>query len=437
MLTGENGLLNRATSAKKTTEDTEVAEKIRLAFLNAQIGKYAGKNEDFAAVMQEELEKALGTGAIVEATGTGFLVTYGDMKFDVSNTGAVERKSGVIITQKVEKIKNGSTAPVTATLDGITGTISWKSSDSAIVSVIGSGTSAIIEGKASSGYATITAYIVGTEHEDSFIVNIVQTATGITANPATAQIAKNETVQMGVDVTPTGVVEDLTYTYSSSNTNVATVNENGLVTGVASGTATITITAVENTNLTTQCTITVTKVAVESVQIKDASGIVQTVRKTDVANWYGKKVDYTTGGTYRIFYIDFDGEFGDSGKIYLRADYDSTRKTSLSQYNTTTNPETLIKEMNPDWAKKTNRGNIATIDWNASELCAAWLCMPTRSSTDGNWKAYFDDAKADFVIGGVSVEMFVKSYNQVPHTYGNNTLTIVETKKDPLDIYIW
>ncbi len=36
VLTGENGILNRATEAKKTDEEAEIMEKIRLAFLNAQ-----------------------------------------------------------------------------------------------------------------------------------------------------------------------------------------------------------------------------------------------------------------------------------------------------------------------------------------------------------------------------------------------------------------
>ena len=402
-------------------------EKIRLAFLNAQIGKYAGKDEVFASVMDAELKKTLGNTASVSADGDGYLVTYGDMKFEVSKTGGVERKSGVIITQKVGKIKNTSTAPVTAMLDGISGTISWKSSDDSIVKVTGSGTSATIEGKASSGYATITAYIAGTEHEDSFRVDIAQTATGITANPATASIAKNATTQMGVTVSPEGVVEDLTYTYASDTTSVATVDANGVVTGVGSGTATITITAVENTNLTTTCTVTVTKVAVESVQIKDANGETQTVRKADVADWYGKEVKNYTGGPsgtkWRIFYIDYEGKYGNSGTIYLKADYDSNRNVSLSSYSSYNTDTTLIRDMNPNWAEGATsstttlkRGNAENV-WKDHEKATAYLCTPEKNSSSGllPWSAYYGNG-ADFVIGSPSVEMYCDSYNQVPHT---------------------
>lgn len=61
---------------------------------------------------------------------------------------------------------------------------------------------------------------------------------GINLDQTAATIAVNETLQLTATVTPTSPV-----TWSSSNPDVATVDENGLVTAVSKGTATITASA--------------------------------------------------------------------------------------------------------------------------------------------------------------------------------------------------
>lgn len=55
-LTGENGIITRASSAKRLTEEAELKEKIKLAYENAKIGKQSGQNEDFENVIKTELE---------------------------------------------------------------------------------------------------------------------------------------------------------------------------------------------------------------------------------------------------------------------------------------------------------------------------------------------------------------------------------------------
>ena len=75
--------------------------------------------------------------------------------------------------------------------------------------------------------------------------------------------------------------------------------------------------------------------------------------------------------------------------------------------------------MNPSWWAER-----ASATWNANEKCASYLCDPTTNDDSSNqaWASYFDSTKANYVIGSPSVEMFVKSYNQVSHTVGNYTL---------------
>lgn len=125
--------------------------------------------------------------------------------------------------------------------------------------------------------------------------------------------------------------------------------------------------------------------------------------------YYGKKVtNYKASdsdtNTYRIFYVDKDNYFKDGyNTIYLKADFSGSVICSIS-YDAN---QTLIKRMNPLWATKGNTvaAKTTTIS-NPNEQAAAWLCDPSK------WTAYCDTDKANYAIGGPSVEMYVKSYNQ-------------------------
>ena len=132
--------------------------------------------------------------------------------------------------------------------------------------------------------------------------------------------------------------------------------------------------------------------------------------------YYGKKVtNYKASdsdtNTYKIFYVDKDNYFKDGyNTIYLKADFSGSVTCSTS-YDAN---QTLIKKMNPLWATKGNTvaAKTTTIS-NENEQAAAWLCDPSK------WTAYCDTDKANYAIGGPSVEMYVKSYNQ---THGDDAL---------------
>ena len=77
-------------------------------------------------------------------------------------------------------------------------------------------------------------------------------ATGIALDKTSVEIFKNQTVTLTATVEPHDTTNAVTW--SSSNSSVATVNENGVVTGVSQGTAIITAQAGDKTAL---CTVTV------------------------------------------------------------------------------------------------------------------------------------------------------------------------------------
>ncbi|WP_264535844.1 Ig-like domain-containing protein [Flavobacterium sp. N1736] len=79
--------------------------------------------------------------------------------------------------------------------------------------------------------------------------------TGVTLSPTTATLLVGATQQVTPTVAP-ATATNKTVTYSSSNTAVATVNTSGLITAIATGSATITVTTQDGAKTAT-CTVTV------------------------------------------------------------------------------------------------------------------------------------------------------------------------------------
>ena len=85
----------------------------------------------------------------------------------------------------------------------------------------------------------------------------VYPVTGVTLNRTSASVQVGKSITLTAAVQPENAT-DQNVVWSSSDPAIATVNEEGKVTGVAEGTATITVTTVDG-NRTATCTVTVTK----------------------------------------------------------------------------------------------------------------------------------------------------------------------------------
>ena len=391
-LSGDNGILKRATEAKAKTGKENAEEQIKLAIMTATT---EGLGVPDKAVLRSELTKA---GFVVKTDGDDlpWEVVSGKNIFTINEDYTIDTISGIGLSKKEVKMLKGQTETITATLtEGVSGTITWESSNTNVATVA-NGTITVT---GTSGEATITAKVEGTEYEAECQVIIIQKVTAITASDVT--VGKNETAKIQVTTTPSGEVEDLTYT--SGTPSVATVAEDGTVTGLSEGTSVITIKGKVSTSVSTTCTVTVTKTKVRLTADQIAA---------NKETYYGAVAqNYTQGGlTYRIFYVDKEGNFGDGANtIYLKADYkEKALSTDISKL--TDADITKYKNMNPLWAAK--RGN-AKSEWKENEKAAAWLCAPSQ------WTAYADSSiEGSYAIGGPSVEMFVASYNDVSHDKG-------------------
>ncbi|MBR6119945.1 MAG: S8 family serine peptidase, partial [Oscillospiraceae bacterium] len=97
---------------------------------------------------------------------------------------------------------------------------------------------------------------------------------GVSVTPETLDLYKGATADLTAKVTPL-TASDRTVSWSSSNTGVATVDQNGHVTAVAKGTATITASSNANSAIKGSCTVTVEAVNKElSAIIWDEEGSV-------------------------------------------------------------------------------------------------------------------------------------------------------------------
>ncbi len=316
-LSGENGILKRATQAKSKTGRANALEQINLAIITART---EGLGQVDKTVLRNEITKA---GMTVKTDGDDlpYEVVSDKYLFRINEDYTVEEISGIGLSKKELKLFSGESETITATLtEGVTGTITWESADKNVATVENGKITAV----GTTGSTTITAKVEGTEYEATCKVSIVQKVTSITAE----QIAANP------------------------------------------------------------------------------------------EKYYGQVAqNYTQGDlTYRIFYVDKENKFGDGANtIYLKADYKKTTTlSSYISYTPTGSDLEKYKKMNPSWAAQ--RGS-STSSWNYNEHAAAWLCSPSQ------WTTYVDSSKANYAIGGPSVEMYVKSYNQVSHNQeGNYTL---------------
>ena len=412
-LSGDNGILKRATQAKTKTGKENAEEQIKLAIMTATT---EGLGVPDKAVLRSELTKA---GFVVKTDGDDlpWEVVSGKNIFTINEDYTIDTISGIGLSKKEVKLLKGQTETITATLtEGVSGTITWESSNTNVATVA-NGT---ITATGTSGEATITAKVEGTEYEATCKVIIIQKVTAITASDVT--VGKNETAKIQVTTTPSGEVEDLTYT--SGTPSVATVAEDGTVTGLSEGTSVITIKGKVSTSVSTTCTVTVTKTKVRLTADQIAA---------NKETYYGAVAqNYTKGGlTYRIFYVDTKDNFKDGANtIYLKADYKEEKALSTDISKLTDADITKYKNMNPLWAAK--RGSIAPASWNNNERAAAWLCSPSQ------WTDYLDSTKATYAIGAPSVEMYVASYNDVAHNNGTakgGLSTEYSTKDAPGYIY--
>lgn len=168
--------------------------------------------------------------------------------------------SNISVTKSVEMYV-GETKTLSATVTPSNATkkdVTWSSSNTNVATVNSSG---VVTANAA-GTATITVKANdGSNISASCSVTVTQNkvlVTGLSLSRTKAEMFVDETLTLSVTAYPSNATNK-DVTWSSSNTNVATVSSSGVVTAKSAGTATITAKANDGSGITASCTITVTQ----------------------------------------------------------------------------------------------------------------------------------------------------------------------------------
>lgn len=197
--------------------------------------QWSSSNSSVASVDQDGIVTAVGAGSATIKASSGSLSVSCTVDVNVPVTSI----SLNVILLTLEK---GNFALLTATVspdDAVDKTVQWSSDNPAVATVDQNGkVTAVDDGK-----AKITASAGGFTATCSVIcVSIPVSA--IVLDKTSLSLAKGSSAALTANVSPRNAT-DKTVNWASSNPNVATVDQNGRVTGVNSGDATITATAGE------------------------------------------------------------------------------------------------------------------------------------------------------------------------------------------------
>ena len=161
--------------------------------------------------------------------------------------------TSVTLSETNLTLYTGATVQLTVSVapENCTELLTWSSSDESVATVSEDGLITAV-GMGSTKIEVTTGTMTA-----SCNVTVLQGVTSIVLNQGSASLADMETLQLIATVYPEEA-NNKAVVWESSDSTIATVDENGLVTAVSKGSATITATAADGSGVTATCWITVT-----------------------------------------------------------------------------------------------------------------------------------------------------------------------------------
>lgn len=161
---------------------------------------------------------------------------------------------GVRLSETILSLITTQTWQLTPTVNPVIAdqpAVSWSSDNTSVATVDANG---LVTG-VNDGTANITVATNDGGFTATCAVSVTTRVIDVSVSPSTSSLAPLETLQLTTTIVPEDAV-DRSVTWSSSDESVATVDANGLVSAVADGTASITVTT-NDRGLTASCEITV------------------------------------------------------------------------------------------------------------------------------------------------------------------------------------
>ena len=232
-------------------------------------------------------------------------------------------------------------------------------------------------------------------------VSLEITPTSVALNKTTLTLDTGKTSNLKATVYPSNVANKKC-TWSSSNTNVATVDSNGKVTAKASGTATITVKT--SNGKTAICKVTVNLPAPQITGLANTTGGIK-ISWNKVDGAYGYRLYYKpVSGGWKRFKDTTATSFTDSGVVPNKTETYTIRcidknGNTISGFNST------------GWSKKytpaaptvskldITKGGIK-LSWN--KIAGVYGYRLYYKTSSGGWKRFKDTTATSFTDSGVS-----------------------------------
>ena len=287
----------------------------------------------------------------------------------------------VTLNKSTVSLDVGASTTLTATVkpdDATNKTVVWSSGDEKVATVSGGTVKAV-----SAGTATITATVDGKSASCTVTVKVPVASLKLNKSATTISVGGTETLT--AIITPENATNQ-GVTWSSSDTSIVTVS-NGTIKGIKAGTAKITVKAIDGSEKTASCDVTVSEkeIAVTGVSLNKTSvtitegeteTLTATVAPADATNqnvkWTssdtsvvtvsGGKLTAVKPGTATIT-VTADGDKTATCAVTVKEADRSVKSVSLNKSSTTMKvggTETLTATITPSNAKNTN------VTWTSS-----------------------------------------------------------------------
>ncbi|GHT51768.1 hypothetical protein AGMMS49982_10100 [Bacteroidia bacterium] len=245
---------------------------------------WSNRNAAVATVSNNGLVTAVagGTDTITVTTADGVFIATCMVTVNIPVTD-------VTLNKATASLAIGGTEQLTATIapaDATNKNVSWTSSNNDIATVDDAGLVTAV----AAGTATITVTTENANKTATCVVTVSIPVTDVTLNKATATLAIGGTEQLTATIAPTDAT-NRNVSWTSSDNDIATVDDAGLVTAVAAGTADITVTT-EDGGKTATCVVTVivpvTNVSLNnttaSLSVGQTKQLTETIAPTNATN---------------------------------------------------------------------------------------------------------------------------------------------------------
>ena len=249
-----------------------------------------------------------------------------------------------------------------------------------------------------SGYLGTVAETYAKENGFKFIALDVLEPTSISLNKTSLTLDVGKSYTLTKTVSPSNAVTS--YTWSSSNTSVATVDKNGKVTAKASGTATITVKT--SNGKTANCKVTVNLPSPQITSLANTTGGIK-ISWNKVSGAYGYRLYYKpASGGWKRFKDTTATSFTDSGvspnrtETYTIRCIDKNGNTVSGFYSKGWSEK--YSPVAPTITKLTNASKGVSVTWN--KVAGVYGYRLYRKYDGGSWTKVKDTTSTSFTDSG-------------------------------------